>query len=129
MHQVNHAAGGEFGRRLDAEIFACLVPDATGEIDILFLVVVPQLACYAEQVGLLHAQAHVIDGCFFLVAHRPTHFLVGQALQRGLFHLHLENLAKVAVLLGQCLELRGLHIEFAGGTSHAHQWGALGNVG
>ena len=106
VHQVHHRAGVEFRTRLDVEVLAGLVPDATGEVDVLLLVVVPQLTCRAEQEGLLHTQAHVVDSSLFLIAHRPAHLLVGEALQRGLLHLHLEDLAQVAPLGGQCLELR-----------------------
>ena len=129
VHQVHDALGREVGRGLEVEVLAGLVPDAAGEIDVLLLVVVPELARHAEEVGLLHAQAHVIDGGLLLVAHRPAHLLVGQALQRGLLDLHLEDLAQVAALLGQRLELRRLHVEFAGGASHAHQGGVAADVG
>ena len=120
-HHVHDVARGEFGGRFHKEVLAGLVPDAAGEVDVLLLDGIPDLACHTKQERLLHAHAHVIDGCLFLVAHRPAHLLVGKALQRGLLDLHLEYLAQVTALLGQRLELRRLHVEFAGGTAHAHQ--------
>lgn len=129
VHQVNHPAGIEVQTRLDIEVLAGLVPDAAREVDVLLLAVVPQLACGTEQERLLHAQSHVVDGGLLLIAHRPAHFLVGEALQRGLLDLHLENLAQVAALGGQGLELRRLHVELTGGTTHAHQVGTLRDGG
>lgn len=76
-HHLYHVIDGELGGRLDEHVLAGLVPDAASEIDVLLLVVVPQLACGAKEERLLHAQAHVIDRSLFLVAHRPAHLFVG----------------------------------------------------
>ena len=49
LHQVHHAAGAELARRLEKDVLAGLAPDAAGEVDVLLLVVVPQLACHAKE--------------------------------------------------------------------------------
>lgn len=44
----------------------------------------------------------------------------------------MKNLAVVDIALGQCFKLCGLHIQFGGGTSHAHHLGSFfyfGNIG
>ena len=81
-HHVDHQVDAHLGGGLQEERLACLTPDAAGEEDILFLDGIPQLSCHAKEITLLHAQSHVIDGSLFLVAHRPAHLLVGEALQR-----------------------------------------------
>lgn len=128
-HQVHDAFGSDAVSRLDVILLASLLPDATGKVDVLLLAVVPNLAGCAKEEGLLHAQSHIVDCGFLLVAHRPAHLLVGEALQSGLFHLHLEDLAQVAALLGQGFELGRLYIQLAGSASHAHQLGAFQDVG
>ena len=127
-HQFHHPLLVERRGGFEVELLAGLVPNAAGEVDVLLLGGIPHLPGDTEQVGLLHTQSHVVDGGLFLVAHGPAHLLVRQALQRGLLDLHLEDLAQVAALLGQRLELRRLDVEFAGGTSHAHQGRSCSDV-
>ena len=43
--------------------------------------------------------------------------------------IHLKYLAQVAALVWQRLVLRRLHVEFAGGASHAHEGASLDDVG
>lgn len=90
-HEVDHLVVVEV--LIVSERFAGLVPDATGEEDVLLLVGIPQAALHTEEERLLHAEPHVVDGRFLLVGHRPSHLFVGEALQGALLDLHLNELS------------------------------------
>ena len=123
-HEIHHLVLGEF-LTVVVERLAGLIPNAAREQNVLLFCRIPQFFLHTEQERLLHAQAHIVDGGFLLVAHVPRHFLVAHLHERALLNLAFENLAEVACLLWKRLKLWRHHIEFAGGSSHANEDGAF----